>query len=164
MKLKPCCQIILLAVCASLLSITAWAQDEREPKSPVEFKLTTQMTAFCVGSPLKLELEVTNNGQYDFAFRRMDLWREFSYSSSTKNGSSIGGMSRQPDNAEGGLILHPGESYRSTFELPLDAAFFQAAGTYTVNTKLYQLLFSNDVEFELYDCGKPQEVKEQNDD
>jgi hypothetical protein len=159
MKIRRYGRLILLVVFASLLSINALAQDEDEFKSPLELKLTAQTTAFCVGSPLKLELEVTNNGRQNIAFRELDLWREFFYSRATLNGGES--SSKWPsDNAQGRLNLHPGESHRSTFELPLDSDFFQRAGKYRLRTVLYHV-FSNDLEFELYDCGRPQEVKEQ---
>lgn len=161
MKIKTYCQIIPLLVLASLLSITAFAQDESEAKSPLELKLTAQTTAFCIGSPLALELEVTNNGQKDIALSNTYLWRDFSYAYLAQKGRDrSGASSTRVDNVGRSFVLHPGESYRSTYELQLPSNFFQEAGTYTLMTYLDDI-YSNEVTFELYNCGNPQEVKEQ---
>src|SRR2546423_12474378 len=171
MKLRQFSQLILLIVCASLLSITALAQDESEAKSPLELKLTARTTAFCVGSPLLLELEVMNNSQKDIETPKSHLWKQFSYAlldpeSINKSAgtdrffSKAGGMDKDIDDHAEKLILHPGQSYRATYEFQLSNDFFQEAGHYTLMMYLDHVL-SNNVEFELYDCGKPQEVKEQ---
>jgi hypothetical protein len=161
MKIKMYCRIILLIVFTSLLSITALAQDESEAKSPLEVKLTTQTIATCVGSPLKLELELTNNGQADVVISKTHLWKEFSYSFSSSAGKSrSGGQGWNTNAPPAKLTLQPGISYRSTHEFALDSDFFQEAGHYTLQIMIDHI-FSNEVEFELYDCGKPQEVKEQ---
>ncbi|MBV9958910.1 MAG: hypothetical protein JO360_10835 [Acidobacteria bacterium] len=60
----------------------------------------------------------------------------------------------------GNFILPSGESYRSTYAFELPPDFFNAAGTYTLRTYIDHT-YSNEVTFELYDCGRPQEVKEQ---
>jgi hypothetical protein len=143
--------------------MTAFAQDESEAelKSPLELRLTAQATAFCVGTPLMLELEVTNDGQNDVSINRGRVWKEFSYGYSAPKGKSrSGGMGMLTDSVAGNFMLKTGASYRTTFEFPLTSDFFQEAGTYTLKTSLTHL-FSNEVTFELYDCGKPQEVKEQ---
>ncbi|MBV9211038.1 MAG: hypothetical protein JOZ52_10435 [Acidobacteria bacterium] len=160
MKIKLYCRIVLLVVVASLLCVTALAQDEEEARSPLELKLTTRTTAFCVGSPMMFEMEVTNNGQKDVAINKAQLWSEFSYTSLNPGRRMAGAWGRQFDNRGGQLILQPGDSYHTEYELELPADFFRAAGHYSIKTMMDHI-FSNEIEFELYDCGKPQEVKEQ---
>ncbi|HEY0544044.1 MAG TPA: hypothetical protein VGC91_01510 [Pyrinomonadaceae bacterium] len=161
MKLRQFGQLILLIIFASLLSITALAQDESEAQSPLEVKLTTQTIAPCVGSPLKLELELTNNGQADVVISKAHLWKEFSYAYSAPEGKSrSGGRGWNTNAPQVKLTLQPGMSYRSTREFALDSNFFQEAGHYSLQI-IIDHIYSNEVTFELYDCGRPQEVKEQ---
>ena len=160
MKLRQFGQLILLIIFASLLSITALAQDESEAKSPLEIKLTARTTAFCVGSPLVLELEVTNNGQKDVSINKSHVWKDFSYAYSARNRERSGGTMTRDENGGGNFILHPAETYRSTYEFALPSDFFQTAGAYRLTTHI-DFIYSNEVTFELFDCGVPQEVKEQ---
>ena len=69
-------------------------------------------------------------------------------------------MGMLADSAGGNFVLKSGATYQTTYEFPLTSDFFQQAGTYTFKTS-FTHIFSNEVTFELYDCGKPQEVKEQ---
>jgi hypothetical protein len=156
-------QIILLFVFASLLSITAFAQgkDEAEAKASLELKLSAITPALCIGLPLKLQLEVTNISQKDVLLNTASVWSQFSYEYNAADGGGRGGGAGISSGASGEkFVLSPGMSYQSTYEFSLASEFFQEAGNYTIKTNL-DSVFSNEVKFELYDCGKPQEVKEQ---
>ena len=140
-------RIILLVVLASLLS-------------------STNTPALCIGSPLVLRLEVTNISQTDVEISEARMWMQFSYTyldNDTGGGMGInhgGGIGQGGGSREKKLVLSPGMSYQSTHEFPLDFDFFQEAGAYTLETAL-DSVYSNDVKFEIYDCGKPQKVEEQ---
>lgn len=169
-KINKHWQLILLSTLTLLLSMTVQAQgtsqdkSQEQTKTSMELKLNTMTTAICIGSPLMLELELTNVSQEDISISQKVMWSNFSYSYYPMSGSGrSGGMSSVNTAREVKVRLQPGMSYRSTYEFPLDSDFFQDPGNYSLKTKVNSI-FSNEVKFELYDCGKPKEVEEQKDD
>lgn len=153
-------QIAVLVALLSLFSISVSAQDESEAGSPLEIRLTTQTVAPCIGSPLMLEMDVTNNGQKAVTISTARFWESFSFAYVPQTGRGWSGGISWPKQNRGRLILSPGDSYHTEYELGQTEFSFQSAGHYTLRTSLDHI-YSNQVEFEVYDCGRPQEVKEQ---
>lgn len=163
MSKRLCSQLILLLVFMSLLPLTALAQDEAKTGAPLELRLTTVTPSLCIDSPLKLELEVVNVSFEDVLLDTSKVWGQFSYShvaSSDYGDRNGGGGIGYPRPREQNIVLQPGMTYRSTHEFSLAFNFFQSPGNYTLMT-LINSIFSNEVKFELYDCGKTQKIEDQ---
>lgn len=183
LKIKKCWQMILLVLITGLASIAAYAQsatpEERKKMyaqwleqdvslsyTPrLNMKLTTLTPLLCIDSPLVLELEITNISEEEVPINKSDIWKSFSYAYDRTDDSGSGG--RMGGNKGGGreerIVLTPGMSYRSKHEFSLAFDFFQEPGNYTLKTEI-DLDDSNEVKFELYQCGIPKRVEEQNDD
>ena len=160
----------LLVVFTLLISIGVQAQTEddlpgsapEESRPSLELKLSTITPVQCIDSPLVLELEITNISQEEVLIDKSALWRNFSYSFDATDGSGKGGAIGISHCGEGGekITLSPGMTYWTTHVFPLAFDFFQLAGAYSLMTN-FDSIHSNDVKFELYDCGTPQKIEDQ---
>jgi hypothetical protein len=164
------------AVTLAMLASVAPAQ-VRAPITQPELKLTlsTKNWTRCLGSYLMLELQVENIGRAPAHIDPADLWSYFAFAF---RGQDAGGpqplrMGGSGRGSSGGpakyLSIEPGLSQTFSFRHSLNKGFFDEAGKYTINISIPYygpgdrefVVDSNDVEFELSDCGVIRESEQQ---
>ena len=165
---------VLLAV-----ALAVNGQNSEQPRegaakenSPLKLKLSTLKSSLCLGSLVDLQLEIQNLGAEEIKIDKADLWASFSYyggnDPDTTSGRG-GGQSSGCDHCRGNyLTLLPGVAYWDKHEFePNDV--FDHAGRYFISTSLPYTIGntdrpsegSNDVGFELFQCGRVEDSKEQ---
>ena len=129
------------------------SEDQDKPPSDLRMMLSSNSLMLCVGSALPLNLEIANQGVAEVKIDKYDLWNQFQYGFSGKDGSGRGGGrgSSCPPCRGNYIVLQPGTRYEGSFEFPLDD-FFKDAGNYAIKMK-YGQVSTNEVTFELYDCN-----------
>ena len=156
--------VILIAIFA-LVSLAVHAQDasgrEVELNPSLQLQLTTVTPSICISSPLSLELNVTNISREVVTVDTSKLWSQFSYvfagfADQARSGALGVGTSRMHEEM---TILYPGMTYQSFHEFPLEFEFFHPSGEYRLSTQINSI-FSNEVRFELNDCGKSQKIED----
>lgn len=122
-------------------------------KDALELKLSAPMTTLCAGVSIDLELNIKNLSQEVVKINKADLWSEYFYSQINPDGSGrTGGTTSCYNCGKDILTLYPGDSYWEAHKFPLESAFFRRIGKYGISTSINSVT-SNDVEFELTDCG-----------
>jgi hypothetical protein len=107
----------------------------------------------CVGSPLPLDLEITNRGSYKFKVDKFEIGSSFTYGffgdreSGRGGGMGIGCGECSPDF----VSIDPDGTYKSSFNFDLTNDFFKDAGKYVIRTRV-EGVDSNQLEFELFSC------------
>lgn len=168
--IKSCIKPVFLLAIVSFITSFVYAQDvskgKEETKPSLELKLTNITPSLCIDSPLLLELEVTNISDDEVVVDISKLWSQFSYSTAFvadqggRGGNMSGGLGIGSSLVrEQNTVLHPGTSIHSSHEFSLAFDFFQNSGAYTLMTQINSVL-SNEVRFELYDCGKTQKIED----
>jgi hypothetical protein len=127
----------------------------------LKVKLQTLTPVACMGSPLKLKLEVTNVGQEIVRLNRAYFWNNYSVHPSAPQAED---QAKEyfiahvwPRSTSEDIIhLEPGKTYTSHRYWELDESI-SSPGRYTLEVGTYGTW--NQVEFELNHCRQP-EVKE----
>jgi hypothetical protein len=122
-------------------------------KSELQMTLSTTTMMLCLGSPLPLEVAITNLGSKQVKIDRVDLWANFEYSFSGANGGRGGGYASNCDSCRGDyVVVMPGANQYNEFAFPLSSDFFKDIGRYHIRLK-YSDITTNQLDFELYDCN-----------
>lgn len=127
----------------------------------LEIKLRTLTPTACIGSSLKLEIEMTNTGPDVVTIDKVDVWSSFSFSYYLPDpeGAGMGGnWNSGCSHCRGNyIVIEPGATYWEAHEISLSSfEFFKKADKYTLTTGI-DSVSSNEVIFELYDCGNTKE-------
>ena len=132
-------------------SVKSEKQDKRQ--SDLRMTLSGKSLMLCLGSPLRLDLVIVNQGVAAIMIDKFDLWNLFSFGFSGPNGMGRGGgRGSSCSHCRGNyVVLPPGGRYESSFEYVLDD-FFKDAGNYTIKMT-YEQVSTNELAFELYDCN-----------
>jgi hypothetical protein len=165
---------VLLALTLAVKGQNGRQPPEGAPKiAPLKLKLSTLKSSLCLGSSIDLQLEIQNVGAEEIKIDKADLWASFSYYGGVDPGTTSGrggGQSSGCDHCRGNyLTLLPGVAYWDKHEFKRNDDFFDHAGRYFISTSLPYKIGStdrpsegsNDVEFELFQCGRIQDSKEQ---
>ena len=141
--------VLLSTLVPSVKSSTA----QEKPQSELRMTLSSKTLMLCLGSPLRLDLELANHGSQELKLDKFELWNHFSYGFSGTNGSGRGGgRGSGCDSCHGNyVVLPPGGRYESSYDYPLDD-FFKDAGKYTMKMT-YNQVSTNELTFEFYDCN-----------
>lgn len=174
-QFKSCARLVFLAAISSLLPLAVHAQgkvsqepaesDAQKNKPSLELRLRTLTPMACIGSKLELEIEIINTGRETVRIERTELWSSFLlflYRQDSEEAGMGEGWGSGCDHCGGNdIVIEPGATYWDSHELLLrDSDFLKTADKFTLSTEVHSI-WSNGVIFELYDCGKPQEAKEQ---
>lgn len=159
-------RIILLVMAVSFMATITDGQQaakKKEEKKPsLEIKLRTLTPTACLGSTLKLEVEVTNTGDEAVKLNRKYFWNSYSFCPLAPQEK---GQGREcfienfwpSSTAEDIFYLAPGLTRIETTDWSLDEENL-SAGEYTLELWIYAT--KQEVQVELYDCGL-KEIKEQ---
>ena len=147
---------------ALFLPIASYAQDVSQnkdasnAKKPVlEVKLRMLTPTVCVGTPLKLRLEVTNVGQEVVKLNRAYFWNNYSMfltssESSDKDKERFFTHVWPRSTSEDILFLAPGKTYVAHTYWQLNEEWKSEPGNYTLEIITHGIL--NKAQFELHDC------------
>lgn len=108
-----------------------------------------------------MEIEITNSGQDVIAVDKVDLWSSFSFSYHSPDpeytglgGTQISGCSHCRGDF---IVIEPGATYWEAHDISLASfGFFKKADKYILTTGIGSVS-SNEVIFELYECGNAKE-------
>jgi hypothetical protein len=166
---------VLLAVALAVKGQNSQQPNEGAAKenAPLKLKLSTLKSSLCLGSSVDLQLEIQNVGLEEIKIDKADLWASFSYYGGNDpettygrgGGQQISGCAHCRGNY---LTLLPGVAYWDKHEFKPNDDFFDHAGRYFISTSLQYKIGStdrpsegsNDVAFELSQCGRVQDSKE----
>lgn len=152
---------ISLGILTLSLSICAYAQQEAGNKSGkrLEAKLIVLTPTACVGSLLKLRLEMTNTSQEVIKLNRAFFWNNYTlHRDEDKDDEVFFSHSWPVSTSEDIVILAPAKTYVSHTYWSLDEHWKLEPGGYTLQIKTYGT--SNGVKFLLHDCKSENSLRE----
>lgn len=169
--LKACARLFLPVALCSFQFLAVQAQSElpdapaetesHNCKQNLEIKLRTLTPLACLGSSLKLELEVTNNGEDEVRLNRAYFWNSYHFSPLILQGKD---QKRKyfithywpVTTNEDIFYLAPGATHIETRDWPPEEV--DLAGTYTLEMYIHGT--KNRLQFELSDCGNLQKIED----
>lgn len=163
-------RIILLVMAASFttaiahgqVAISGGREKQEAKKQSLEIKVRILTPSACLGSALKLEVEVTNTGAEAVRLNRRSFENSYSFSrlprpekEQDQEGFIVNVWASS--NPEDMFYLAPGMTHIETRDWSLDEDNL-TVGEYALEFWIYET--KQELQFELYDCGL-KEIKEQ---
>lgn len=135
--------------------------EEIEPNRSLEIKLRALNPTTCIGTSLWMEVEIINTSLDPIRIGKDGVWASLSYKLYRTDSDEVRlGATYFSGTSLDYFVLGGGESYRDTYEISLKGKlFFRKPDKFALMTRI-ETVSSNEVTFELCDCGNTiEEVK-----